>query len=352
LLLVDGVEPLMAQLDDADPARGSAAFLRLVRDGAAAGLTCVLTADRAVPGGRLAGAVRERLVLALPDRADYAVAGIRPAAVPENRPPGRALVGEDALEAQLVLPPPLPEATALGPARPGGPLRIGELPADPALAATPDGPRLRIGPGGDEGHPLTVDLARSGGLLVVGPPGSGRSSALDAFTVDLSGAGMAVLRVGHRSPADLPPGTGWLRPDDLGGLGSWLEGLRGATAVVVADDVGTVAEWPVLSSLPGGGRAGEVLVVASGTAGELAGHYQGAVAALRRGRTGLLLCPGPADADLLGVRLPRTPVPVRPGSGWLVSSGGPVRVQVARRRSAQSSSSRGPISCVAYQASS
>ena len=34
------------------------------------------------------------LVLPLSDRADYAVAGIHPAAVPEHRPPGRALVGE------------------------------------------------------------------------------------------------------------------------------------------------------------------------------------------------------------------------------------------------------------------
>ena len=39
----------------------------LVRDGAAVGLTCVLTADRAVPGGRLAALARQRLVLPLPE---------------------------------------------------------------------------------------------------------------------------------------------------------------------------------------------------------------------------------------------------------------------------------------------
>jgi S-DNA-T family DNA segregation ATPase FtsK/SpoIIIE len=70
LLLVDGVESVMTQLDESDPGRGSAALLRLVRDGGAAGLTCLLTADRAVPGGRLANAVGTRLVLPLPDRAD------------------------------------------------------------------------------------------------------------------------------------------------------------------------------------------------------------------------------------------------------------------------------------------
>src|SRR5439155_14956194 len=130
VLLVDGVESVSAQLDEADPGGGSATLLRLVRDGAAVGLTCVLTADRAVPGGRLAAVADHRLVLPLPDRADYAVAGIPMRAVPELRPPGRALLGEAALECQLVLPRPL-LAGADGPAATA--LRIAELPADPEL---------------------------------------------------------------------------------------------------------------------------------------------------------------------------------------------------------------------------
>lgn len=76
---------------------------------------------------------------------------------------------------------------------------------------------------------------------------------------------------------------------------------------------------------------GPVALIAAATAGALSAHYQGPVAALRRNRSGLLLCPGPGDADLLGVRLPRTPLPVRPGSGWLVVGGVIQRVQVARR---------------------
>ena len=98
------------------------------------------------------------------------------------------------------------------------------------------------------------------------------------------------------------------------------------------------------------------MLLAAPAPANLSAHFQGPVAALRRSRSGLLLCPGSGDADVLGVRLPRTPVPVRPGSGWLVT-GGPERVQVARRRPPatlpdQSSSSSGPISCVANQASS
>jgi S-DNA-T family DNA segregation ATPase FtsK/SpoIIIE len=77
-----------------------------------------------------------------------------------------------------------------------------------------------------------------------------------------------------------------------------------------------------------------VVVLAAGAAADLAAHYLGPLAALRRSRTGLLLRPGPPEAEVLGVRLPRTALPQRPGSGWLVTAGAATRVQVARRRAA------------------
>jgi S-DNA-T family DNA segregation ATPase FtsK/SpoIIIE len=129
---------------------------------------------------------------------------------------------------------------------------------------------------------------------------------------------------------------------------------------VVADDVGPPGEWAALAALPSGPRTAVALVAAS-SPGQLSAHYQGRITDLRRTRSGLLLNPGPGDADLLGVRLPRIPLPTRPGSGWLIAGTGVERVQVARRApsapaprsgSGQSSSSAGPISCVAYQASS
>jgi S-DNA-T family DNA segregation ATPase FtsK/SpoIIIE len=344
LLLVDGAEALTALLDECDPSRGSAAFLRLVRDGAAAGLTCVLTADRAVPGGRLAALAAHRLVLPLADGADYAVAGVRAADVPVDRPPGRALLGEEAWECQLALPTTRPPRPGSAGGRP--PLRIVELPADPepvgaGSPAPAAGVPLVVGPGGDDGDALSVDLVRSGGLLVVGPPGSGRTTALRAFADDLVRRGLPVIRLeagpagavraggGHDRAAGIPV----LPPDDGAALGGWLAGLpAGAPAVVVADDVRGAAAWSALAGpvLDGAGRP--TVLLAAGTAADLTAHYQGPLAALRRSRTGLLLRPGPAEADVLGVRLPRTPVPPRPGSGWLVEGGLPTRVQVARRR--------------------
>ena len=340
LLLVDGVESVMAQLDECDPGRGSAALLRLVRDGGAAGLTCLLTADRAVPGGRLANAVGTRLVLPLPDRADYAVAGIAARDVPGHRPPGRALVGEDARECQLALPRCL---SAVWPAAPRGsdrPLSVPELPAAPLLPlpgpAAGSGHRLLlpVGPGGDDGAVLTVDLARTGGLLVAGPPGSGRTTALESWAGHLAAAGVAVLDVvggTGRSACGAAPGRLPLDATDLTGWQEWLAELGSTPGAVVVDDCGVLADSGVLGALTAvEGLPGVVLLVA-GTAAELSAAFRGPVPALRRRRTGLLLSPGPGDADLLGIRLPRTPVPARPGSGWLVVAGAAQRVQVARR---------------------
>jgi S-DNA-T family DNA segregation ATPase FtsK/SpoIIIE len=352
LLLIDGVDAVSALLDEAEPARGSAALLRLVRDGAAAGVTCVLTADRAVPGGRLAAAVRQRIVLPLPDRADYAMAGIPARAVPAHRPPGRALIGEDSVECQLALPRPLDGRWGTPPAGrpPATPaLRIVDLAPDPVLplpairaSAPEDGDHLPLplGPGGDEGAPLVVDLLRTGGLLVTGPPASGRSSALDAFAQHLQALGTPLLRIGgppHGTGSTaVPPTAAWVEAEDRAGTVRWLEDHGARARVVIADDVGAPGEAPALDALPALGRRSGVALLAAGSAGQLAGHYQGPVLHLRRSRSGLLLCPGSGDADVLGLRLPRMPLPLRPGSGWLVAGSLLERVQVARRRQAPS----------------
>ncbi|WNV74731.1 FtsK/SpoIIIE domain-containing protein [Geodermatophilus sp. DSM 44513] len=344
LLLVDGAESVMTQLDESDPGRGSAVLLRLVRDGAAAGLTCVLTADRAVPGGRLASAVGTRLVLPLPDRADYAAAGVPLRDVPGHRPPGRALVGEEVRECQLALPAPLPSAAR--PRSPGAPrpVSVPELPAAPVLrlrepAGAEHPLRLPVGPGGDDGGVLTVDLARTGGLLVAGPPGSGRTTTLQAFAAHLAAAGLAVLELGRgTAPAAAVPGSaaagpGRVRLDagDVPGWQEWLTARHGTPGVVVVDDAALLTDSAVLGTATGPEALADVVWVVAGSAAELSAAFRGPVPVLRRRRSGLLLTPGPGDGDLLGVRLPRTPVPSRPGSGWLVVAGSAQRVQVARR---------------------
>jgi S-DNA-T family DNA segregation ATPase FtsK/SpoIIIE len=190
---------------------------------------------------------------------------------------------------------------------------------------------LTIGPGGDEGRPLGVDLARAGGLLVAGPPGSGRTAAVDAFAAQLRDQGIPLLRLCPRATA--ATGGDWIDPADEASARAWAEALGDGPGVVLIDDLGSPVECAGLTALVRPGNPSDrIAVIAAGQPAQLAAHYQGPVAALRRARSGLLLCPGPGDADLLGVRLPRTPVPVRPGSGWLVTGGAVERVQVARRR--------------------
>ncbi len=147
LLLVDGVDSVWSALEELAPGTGGAALLRLLREGAAAGVTAVLTADRVLPGSRLAGAATQRLVLPLADLADYAVAGVPARAVPGHRPPGRGLLGDEALEVQLALPGELP------PAAPGDCARTR---ADRGRGAEPRPTRAggRAGaPGGRRGGP-------------------------------------------------------------------------------------------------------------------------------------------------------------------------------------------------------
>jgi S-DNA-T family DNA segregation ATPase FtsK/SpoIIIE len=344
LVLVDGYESLAGQLEDAEPATGASGLLRLIREGAAVGVTVVLAAERVVPGSRVAGAVRTRLVLPLPDRADYAVAGVPARSVPGLRPPGRALVGEEAVECQLAFPrrfEPLPHVGEEAGCPPR--IQVVALPADPVPPLPPPGPAanrlwLPLGPGGDEGAVVGVDLERTGGLLVAGPPGSGRSGALRALARACTSSGAAVLELGTPPAAEAAarttrPGPAPEHGDraDAEALRAWTARQHGARpAVVVADDLSSLPD-AVLDALGSAtSPGGRVLVVASGTAADLAGSFRGPAVALRRSRTALLLRPVPGDAELFGLRTPRTPLPPRPGAGWLITAGQATRVQVAR----------------------
>jgi S-DNA-T family DNA segregation ATPase FtsK/SpoIIIE len=334
LLLVDGVDSVWTALEELAPGSGSAALLRLLREGAAVGLTAVLTADRVLPGSRLAGAATHRLVLPLADRADYAVAGVPARAVPGHRPPGRALLGDEAQEVQLALPGELHRPAVPGPAVPGR-IEVVELAPDPPApvgGALPAGVVV-LGPGGDDGDPVLLDLVRSGGLLVAGPPGSGRSCTLRALAARLVAAGTPVALVtGPRGPAGSPVPAGALVVDPGGVrvLQDWVAAVTGELAVVLADDLGQLPD-PMLDALAGlAALGGPTVLVAAAAPADLTG-FRGPAPALRRTRTALLLRPDRGDAELLSLRLPRAALPSRPGSGWLVTAGAPTRVQVSRR---------------------
>ena len=222
---------------------------------------------------------------------------------------------------------------------------------------------MTVGPGGDDGCPLVRRPRahrRAAGRRTAGQRPHGGAGRLRPAP----GAPPAP-RCSPRPPRPRPhaaaelPGRR-LDPADAAAV------RPGSTACAAARRrrrrrPGSRPEYPGLAALPRTG-AGRGRSARGRHAGGASAHYQGPVAALRRARTGLLLCPGPGDADVLGIRLPRTPLPAsaRVAAGWSPAaprsgSRWPAGRRPRSRRTddrPQSSSSAGPISCVAYQASS
>ena len=352
LLLVDDWEALAESLEDLDHGRAVGLLDRLVREGGSVGFRVVAAGGRGALTGRVATSIADRVVLRLSDPTDYALAGVAPRDVPGVMPPGRGLVLPGGLEVQLARPGPL---TTAGPNLTGsadlagtGPLRLRALPSRARLAealvegrAAADGEGwVLVGVGGDDAGAVGVDLATAGpAMLVAGPMGSGRSTALAAIAEWLVQEGRPVALVTHaRSPLHaLGLGAGGraecvtVATDDdrtLQELAARQPGLA-----VLVDDVEAIADTAVeraLQELVRPSAPTPASVVVAGTTSELAATYRGLAVDVRRSRTGLLLGPPqPADGDLLGVRLPQamtTPGP--PGRGVLVVRGRPLLVQV------------------------
>jgi S-DNA-T family DNA segregation ATPase FtsK/SpoIIIE len=344
LLLLDRWEAFVSTYQDIDAGRLVDLMYRLLREGPSAGLHVVLTADRSGLVGRVSSMVEDRLVLRLADPGDYAGAGVPARLVPAQLPPGRgwALSGGP-LAAQVAL---LTE-DASGPGQTEAlrrlsaqvaapsvcrPRRVEVLPTRVPLASLPrsSGSRVVLGLGGDELAPVEVDLADDG-FLVAGPPRSGRSSALLTMTAQLRSAGSRVVAIAPRpSPLRSLPGclTDGDASYDLEAL------LRSGPTALVIDDAELLVDSalaPLLERAVREMRDTGSLVLVGGTTDELVTGYRGFVVELRRSKTGVLLSPqGPADGDLLGVRLSRAVGgEIRPGRGLLCRRGSTEALQLA-----------------------
>src|SRR5690606_10677186 len=163
--------------------------------------------------------------------------------------------------------------------------------------------------GGDRADPLR---APDGPLLVLGPPGSGRSCTL---------ALLASLRQG---PPLRVEGTDPPAVDDLRDL---LRDAPPGSAVAVDDAhllAGTAVEDLLLDHAASSGA--DLLVAADLDAA--AGSFRGLVPAAARARCAVVLQPDtPAQGSVVGVQLPVGDVRV-PGRGVLVHRGRCTRLQV------------------------
>ena len=113
---------------------------------------------------------------------------------------------------------------------------------------------------------------------------------------------------------------------------SLLDHLPPSRSVLLVIDDAEAVDDPggQLAALAASGRSG-LWIMAAGRPDALRQMYGHWTTVLRRSRTGLVLTGGSdLDGDLLGVVLPRrSPVPARPGLGWLVAGGPAHLVQVA-----------------------
>jgi S-DNA-T family DNA segregation ATPase FtsK/SpoIIIE len=370
LLLLDWWEGYYAAFGEYDMGRMVDTLLQVLREGSAVGLRAVVTTDRSAMLGQIGTIFGHRMIFRLTDRSDSSFAEIRERALPAHQPDGRLMFGAkpNPLEAQVALLAPDPTGLAqVGALRqiaaearqrygrhPSGtlpqehrPLRVDALPARITVAETyrldPDfAPPSRLwamaGAGGDELSPQGLDVAEEGpGLVVAGPPRSGRSTTLITMARSLLAQQTPVLVIApRRSPLRSLEGT----PGVLAVLGAEIDVdyLRATLNpldryVVLVDDAEMLYNVPnaeILERIIVSGRDAEHGLILAGNTRDLSSCYSGFIATARKSRCGVLVAVDtPDDGDLFGVRLPRNAGPGPLGRGLLFRPGRAEPIQLA-----------------------
>ncbi|GAB2686089.1 FtsK/SpoIIIE domain-containing protein [Thalassiella azotivora] len=359
VLLLDRWEGFVTSLGEVDAGRLSDEVQRLLREGSSAGVHVVLTGDRSLMSGRMGTAVERKLVLRLPDRSDYTLAGLSLKQVPTSMPDGRGLWAESAVEVQVaVLPGDLSGAGQAAAVRevaaacherdaavPRGrrPFRLEALPtsapAAPVLAdlvagAAGGGPLWTpLGVGGDDLELLGLDLAASPVAVVAGPARSGRTSVLRFAAAAASARGVGLLALCPRGEgplaAQVRAAGGAVEVGTSGPLEGLVERLRAlpSPGLVVVDDAEALREGalaPAMQAAVRQAREKGFGILLAGLTSELTTGLTGWLVEARRGRQGLLLSPQSlTDGDAVGVRVQRSQLAGRvlPGRGLLVAPG-------------------------------
>ena len=325
LVFIDRYDAFVTAIEQIDHGRLVEQLQRLIRDGLSAGLRVVATGDRTLLTGKLAALAEDKIVLRMADRTDYGLVGLNSRSVPATMPSGRGLRLSDGGLLQVALVSADPQGAAQNrelrtrAGRTGQPasrpFRVDPLPVAITfeqaceLPAGPGGGVL-VGVGGDD---LGQVRAQTPGLLVVGPSGSGRSTALAVAARSLAQAGHPLVLITPR-PSTL---TGAIAPasvrlpltaTDAEAAGAVQAVLAETSqAVLVIDDaeliVGTPLGDAVLAQCRALRDSGHRILAA--TVPDSVATLRGITAELAKLKCGLLLEPAnPLDGGPFGVRLP------------------------------------------------
>ena len=343
VLRLDDVETLITAVDEAlGVGEGQALLEQVVRTAPATGTGLVVTAAIQAASARWAAPIRTRLVLGASDPAQAALAGL-PRGTVTGRAPGRGVVLEPggAVACQVLLP---DRGGARVRVRGGGPRSGRPVPhtlrALPRLVTPGQVPAGTWALGGDSASPLEPPC---GSVLVVGPPGSGRTSCVEALRRALAcarepsrpepaGAGScpgavppsAGPRTGappdpQSTPAPQPPGPD--EPGPQGAPGPQHPAPDGPDQPLVVDDL-DLAPPQVVAQVEAALAAGRQVIASATTQGAV-GTYRGALATLKERADLVILWPGLGPASqvshlsLHGTVDPRALTV--PGRGVLVS---------------------------------
>ena len=354
LLLVDGVGVFREKYEfgSAQNSAWFTAFSQIAADGRQVGVHVVMTGDRpnAIPTS-ISSTVQRRIVLRLADAEEYLLLGAPKDVLDQTSPPGRgildgnelqfAILGDSqnvAVQARAV------QTLAEGMRRAGGTpaADIKRLPEQVWLKELPTGSPEGIVIGLDDATLTAVRLTPRGPLLLAGPPGSGRTTALDTLStaLRLADPGLAQILLTGRSSA-LSQRSHWqahaqgaAKVAELAGrLADALEAQTASPFAVFVEHLtdfgGGEAEYNLDRLVKAAVRSDLFVVGESETstwsqAWTLAQPF-------KAGRSGVLLVPGEMDGDtLLGTplgRLRRADFP--PGRGFLIEAGRARKVQLA-----------------------
>lgn len=351
LLLVDGIGAFKEQYEFG-PAHLSAwfsAFAQIASDGRALGVHVVATADRpnALPTS-IASTMQQRIVLRLAHEDDYLMLGAARDVLTPVSPPGRGIVSgrevqiavlgesgniaEQAREMERL-------GRSLGRSAGPRPARIGRLPEQVPLADLPVGTAELPVIGVDDVTLGAATVRASGALLLAGPPGSGRTTAVATLAAAVRRADPAVPTVLLSARRSALAGAGWTHRAEgaesvltlAGDLIPRIEARERFALFIegLPELTGTDAEYE-LDRLVKAATREELLVVGEGESSTWSQAYT-LGQPFKASRRGLILVPGEMDGDmLLGTplgRIRRADFPA--GRGFLIAGGRAAKVQVA-----------------------
>ena len=287
LLCLDNVDALVATIDEVlGPGQGNALLEAVIRTTSATGTPLLLTAPLVASTARWAGSMGLRLVLGASTGTQAALAGL-PRGVVTGGVPGRGVIldGATTTACQIVL---REDCPVSGSERDGArALRLEPLPTRLTWEDVPEG---TWAVGGDAAAPVTLPAGTS--VLVAGPPGSGRSTALRALAQAMASDTLVV--------------------DDLD-----LADIATATQVEAA-------------------LARSEVVLASASTEKVATTFRGAISTMREREALVVLWPGMRPADqAAGISLRSVTDPramTLPGRGALVYRGTCLPIQIVQPR--------------------